>query len=116
MTRSTRTVVALLLLASLLAIGVLFTRDLTTLYVARELETASADEELSAARRFDQWGHRGWLRGAELQAEDAQGREIRPWRTGDWDAVKTVVVLFDNGVQVRRTIEDRRSLQALFAH
>ncbi len=109
------TTLALVLLA--IGVTVFFARDVTTAYVSYRLESASSPQsELEAATRLDRWAHGGWTRGFSVTAEDAHGLEVRPWVTGDYDAVHVVEIRFDNGMHVRRPILNRLSLGAIFAH
>jgi len=101
---------ALVALAVLLA----FRENIGTWYVARALRAASTPEqERAACARMSRWAH-SLAHAYAVEAEDASGTTIRPWQTGDYDRVAAVVITWDNGTKVRRSLLDKDSLVSLF--
>ena len=101
---------ALVVLAVLLA----FQKDIGTWYVAGALRAASTPEqELAACARMNGWAHT-LAHGYAVETEDASGTTIRPWQTGDYDRVAVLVITWDNGTKVRRSLLDKDSLVSIF--
>ena len=97
-----------------LALLLVFRQDLGTWYVARTLRAASTPEqERAACARMNRWAH-ALAHGYSVEAEDASGTPFRPWETGDYDRVAVVIITWDNGTKVRRSLLDKGSLVSLF--
>ena len=113
-------VFALVVLAVLLA----FRKDIGTWYVARALRAASTPEqEQAACAQMSRWAH-SLAHGYRVETEDASGTTIRPWQTGDrvavfantgdYDRVAVLIITWDNGTKVRRSLLDKDSLVSVF--
>ena len=89
-------------------------KDLGTVYVAHRFNTAANDDaELNAAQLMNRWAHR-LTHGYSVEAEDAAGNQIRPWKTGDYDSVSAVIVTWHNGHSVRKVVRNRKTLSYVF--
>lgn len=103
-----------IVLLAVLVPSIIFHRHIATAYVAWRFESAqSSSEELAAASLMNRWAHL-WTHGYAIETEDAQGNAIRPEQTGDYEAVVTVTVTWDNGMRARRQILDTDSLSLVF--
>jgi hypothetical protein len=99
---------------ALLVLLTIFRRDIGTAYVAWRLDAAqTSDAELNAASLMNRSAHT-WTYGYTVETEDPQGNAIRPWETGDYNAVATVIVTWDDGTTVRRDVINRDSLSYVF--
>jgi hypothetical protein len=112
MKNSKRPGLILAALVTLLLLGLYyFRRDLGTAYVASQFRSATdADAELEAARKINAWT-RGFIcsHGYKVQAQDAQGNEIKPHLTGNYDAVAVIKITWGNGTTVERKILNPKS-------
>lgn len=105
----------LILSASGVAIllSLVFYRDIFTAYVAFRFRTASNPEsELDAAMLMNH--SRFWQHKCSPRPFDTDGNRIKPWESGDWDAVKAVEVTWDNGISVYRVVQHPNTLAYVF--
>ena len=99
---------------SLLVLLTIFRRDIGTAYVAWRLDAAqTSDAELDAASLMNRSAHT-WTYGYTVETEDSHGNAIRPWQTGDFNAVATVIITWDDGTTVRRDVINPDSLTYVF--
>jgi hypothetical protein len=107
-------VLSIVSLAIAILLSLVFYKDIGTAYVAHAFNmAANGDAELDAARLMNHWAHR-WSHGYSVEAKDVSGNNIRPWESGDYDAVTAVEVTWNDGSRVYRTIQNRNTLSYLF--
>jgi hypothetical protein len=109
-----RTLLIFVTLCALLCSCFASRKSLATWYVARQLRVAdTAERELTACMRMNGWVNT-WTYCYRVETEDAYGNKVKAWESGEWDRVAVIVITWENGESVRRTLLNRNSLSYVF--
>jgi hypothetical protein len=104
------------LLVLLLAVSIYaLRRPVGTFVVARQLESAqTAEQQHRALCRMNDWSRRGHAFGYSLRALDDEGVEFQPTRTGEYERVATLIIVWTGGSETTIRLLGREGLSCAY--
>lgn len=113
-TRAPRWPLALLVLFIAPLVYLLW-RPVGTQIVIHQLESVeTAEQQLEALCRMNDWARRGHAAHYSLATLDADGVEFRPTHDGGWDRVAVLIIEWEDGSQTRLQLIGRAGLDCAF--